>query len=155
VHITQAVTKLNDTYFNTATYNTPAWRRLVTCQEVAHDFGLDHQDEVFDNPNLGSCMDYTNDPDGPPSNEHPNAHDFAQLELIYAHLDTTMTSGSPKLPSGMPPAMGQIDFDTPAQWGRLIRSSENRRVQVYDLDFGRGHRVITHVFWADPAGDAQ
>src|SRR5262245_31476638 len=30
-HITQATTKLNDTYFSTPTYNTPAWRRLVTC----------------------------------------------------------------------------------------------------------------------------
>ncbi|MEK7138983.1 MAG: hypothetical protein AAB799_02285, partial [Patescibacteria group bacterium] len=86
-HIVQATTKVNDTYFNTATYNTPAWRRLVICQELAHDFGLDHQDEIFNNANLGSCMDYTNDPDGglggavsnDPSNEHPNAHDFEQI----------------------------------------------------------------------------
>jgi hypothetical protein len=61
-HITQAITKVNDTYFDTATYNTPAWRRLVMCQEIAHDFGLDHQDENFNNANLGSCMDYTSDP---------------------------------------------------------------------------------------------
>ena len=86
-HITQATTKVNDTYFSTAQYNTPSWRRLVMCQEVAHDFGLDHQDENFNNPNLGSCMDYTSDPDGPPSNEHPNAHDYEQVESIYAHLD--------------------------------------------------------------------
>ena len=58
---------MNDSYFNTAKYNTPAWRRLVMCQEVTHDFGLDHQDEIFNNANLGSCMDYTNDPDGKPS----------------------------------------------------------------------------------------
>ncbi|HXG40454.1 MAG TPA: hypothetical protein VNJ28_05885, partial [Candidatus Limnocylindrales bacterium] len=90
-HITQATVKVNDTYFNTATYNTPAWRRLVMCQEVGHTFGLDHQDETFDNPTLGTCMDYTNDPDGPPSNEHPNAHDYEQLETIYAHLDSTTT----------------------------------------------------------------
>ncbi len=154
-HITQAITKVNDTYFNTPTYNTPAWRRLVMCQEIAHDFGLDHQDETFDNPNLGSCMDYTNDPDGPLSNEHPNAHDYDQLEAIYAHLDETSTVGNSKLPSSMPPAMGHIDFDTPAQWGRLVRSSTNRRAQTYELDFGRGHRVITHVIWADPVGDAQ
>ncbi|HUO84386.1 MAG TPA: hypothetical protein VM534_04650, partial [Thermoanaerobaculia bacterium] len=57
-HITKAYTKVNDTYFNTSTYNTPAWRRLVMCQEIAHDFGLDHQDEIFNNANLGSCMDY-------------------------------------------------------------------------------------------------
>lgn len=50
-HITQGTVKLNDTYFNTARYNTPAWRNLVTCQEVGHTFGLDHQDENFDNAN--------------------------------------------------------------------------------------------------------
>jgi hypothetical protein len=153
-HITQGIAKMNDTYFNTATYNTPAWRRLVMCQEVAHDFGLDHQDEIFDNVNLGSCMDYTSDPDGPLSNEHPNAHDYEQLEIIYQHLDTTSTVASSTLPGSMPHAMGQ-PFDTPAQWGRLIRSDARGRVQIYAADFGGGHRVITHVFWADPQADAR
>ena len=152
VHITQATTKLNDTYFTTATYNKPEWRRLVTCQEIAHDFGLDHQDENFDNPNLGSCMDYTSTPLGPPSNEHPNDHDFVELVNIYSHLDSTTTVGA-NLPNAMPPAMGQVDFDTPGQWGKLVRSSRDGRVQVFEQDFGRGHRVITHVFWADPDRD--
>lgn len=155
-HITQAITKVNDTYFNTPTYNTPAWRRLVMCQELAHDFGLDHQDETFDNPNLGSCMDYTNDPDGgsggasnnDPSNEHPNAHDFAQLEDIYQHTDSTTTIGQSVDSGKAPPAMNDLELDGPGQWGRLIRSSRNGRVQVYELDFGRGHKILTHVFWA-------
>jgi hypothetical protein len=51
--------------------------------------------------------------------------------------------------------MGQVDFETPAQWGQLVRSSANGRVQVFELDFGRGHRVLTHVFWADPDRDRQ
>ena len=150
LHITQATTKLNDTYFNTGTYNTPAWRRLVTCQEIAHDFGLDHQDEDFDNPNLGTCMDYTSDPAG---NEQPNDHDYAELLTIYDHLDPTSTVAASSLPNTMPPAMGQIDFDNPSHWGQLVRSSANGRVQVFELDFGRGHRVLTHVFWADPDSD--
>lgn len=140
-HITQGVAKMNDTYFNTATYNTPAWRRLVMCQEIAHDFGLDHQDENFNNPNLGSCMDYTSDPDGPPSNEHPNAHDYEQLELIYAHLDSTTTIG------GALPGAALGDLDTPASWGTLIRS--NGRASLYERDLGRGHKVFTFVFWAE------
>lgn len=155
-HITQAITKVNDTYFNTPTYNTPAWRRLVMCQELAHDFGLDHQDENFNNPNLGSCMDYTNDPDGgaggasnnDPSNEHPNNHDFAQLEDIYQHTDSTTTIGQSVDSGKAPPAMNDLELDGPGQWGRLIRSSRNGRVQVYELDFGRGHKILTHVFWA-------
>jgi len=148
-HITQGVAKMNDTYFNTATYNTPAWRRLVMCQEVAHDFGLDHQDENFNNPNLGSCMDYTSDPDGPPSNEHPNQHDFDQIEAIYDHLDSSSTI-SAATPGAAP---ADADFDSPGQWGRLMRSNANRRVQIYERELGRGLKLITHVFWADPDAD--
>jgi hypothetical protein len=161
-HITQAVTKLNDTYFNTPTYNTAPWRQFVVCQEVGHDFGLDHQNETFDDANKGSCMDYTNDPDGgaggaspnDPSNEHPDAHDFEQLRAIYYHPDDTTTAGAAKLPSAMPPAMGLIDFDSPGQWGRLVSGSRNGRSETYELDFGGGNKVVTHVFWADPDADA-
>jgi len=157
-HITQGVTKLNDTYFNTATYDTPAWRSLVTCQEIAHDFGLDHQDEGFGAPNLGSCMDYTNDPDGGgaygPSNEHPNNHDFEEISVIYAHLDGTTTVGA-ALPSGSPSAMTDLDPEGPAQWGRLVKSTRNGRAQTYELDFGQGRKILTHVFWADPRADGR
>jgi len=151
-HITQGVGKMNDTYFSTATYNTPAWRRLVMCQEIAHAFGLSHQDENFGNGNLGSCMDYTADPDGPPSNEHPNAHDFVQLETIYAHLDGTTTVGQTVQSAPgrrtMPPAMADLDIEGPGQFGRLIHSSHGGWKETYELDFGGGHRIITHVIWA-------
>ena len=151
-HITAATTRLNDTYFNTATYNTPPWRRLVMCQEVGHDFGLDHQDETFNNPNLGTCMDYTNDPDGGgsygPSNQHPNNHDYDQLETIYSHLDNVSTVGSLAV-------SGQDTANEPENWGQLIRSSRNGRVQIYELDLGRGRRIFTHVFWADPERDSR
>lgn len=155
-HITQGVAKMNDTYFNSPPYNTSPWRQLVMCQEIAHDFGLDHQDEIFDNPNLGSCMDYTNDPDGgaggaspnDPSNEHPNRHDYDQLEIIYEHLDSTTTVGQFTNNAKMPPAMNDFNVDHPSQWGRLISSSRNGRIQVYELDFGNGNKILTHVFWA-------
>ena len=148
-HITQGITKVNDTYFNTATYNTPAWRRLVMCQEIAHDFGLDHQDEDFDNDNLGSCMDYTSDPDGPPSNEHPNGHDFDQLEAIYAHNDSGATVG--QRVTGNAPAVDGLEGDGPGQWGRLVRSTNGGRTEVYEADFGNGRRIITFVIWANGA----
>ena len=149
-HIAQGVTKMNDTYFNTAKYNTPAWRQMVVCQEVGHTFGLDHQDENFNNANLGTCMDYTGDPDGPPSNEYPNAHDYDQLETIYAHLDSTTTVGQAASGPGngrMPPAMTDIELTGPAQWGRLVRGSQERGTSLYELDFGGGHKVFTFVTW--------
>ena len=142
-HITKAVTKVNDTYFNTATYNKPEWRRLVMCQEIGHDFGLDHQDEVFDNPNLGTCMDYTSQPLGPASNEHPNSHDFAQLESIYAHLDTTTTATQKTNPGA---AASQIDH---GQFGQLMRSTNGGRTELYVLDLGGGQKIFTHVIWAE------
>lgn len=148
-HITQATAKMNDTYFSTPDYNTPAWRRLVMCQEIAHDFGLDHQDENFNNPNLGTCMDYTSDPDGPPSNEHPNQHDYDQLLTIYTHLDSFTTAGMTT--NQMPPAANDIDFEGPGQWGRKIRSTNGGRTELFVLDFGHGNKVFTFVIWADEA----
>lgn len=156
LHITQGTVKLNDTYFKTVKYNTNAWRNLVMCQELAHTFGLDHQDETFDNPNLGTCMDYTNDP---ASNQHPNQHDYDELDLIYSHLDTTTTVGQ-TVQSGpgkgkLPPALTDTDADEPvqlgtAQWGKLIRSTNNGHTELYELDLGHGHKILTHVIWADP-----
>ena len=152
-HITQGTVKLNDTYFNNATYDKPAWRLLVACQEIGHTFGLDHQDETFDNTNLGTCMDYTNDPDGTIrrqlSNEHPNQHDYDELATIYAHVD-----GSTSVASVVPPAMGAIDLDGPGQWGRVVRGSRAAGFTIHELDFGGGHRVYSFVTWADPERDS-
>ena len=139
-HIAQAVAKLNDTYFLTAKYNTPAWRQLVICQEVAHDFGLDHQDENFSNPNLGSCMDYTDDPDGPPSNEHPNTHDFEQLDVIYSHLDTLLKSFTQN---------AKADFSDQKEWGKVLRRDSRGNPSLYERDLGQGKKVITHVLWVE------
>lgn len=144
-HITQGTVRVNDSYFNTPTYNTTAWRNLVMCQEVAHTFGLDHQDENFSNPNLGTCMDYTNNPS---TNQHPNQHDYAQLEIIYAHLDSTTTVGQATLTGKMPPAMTDIDLRGPGQWGKRIKGSRAEGHSLYLLDFGHGHKVFTFVTWA-------
>jgi len=154
-HIVQGTVKVNDTYFNTATYNTPAWRNLVMCQEVGHIFGLDHQDENFSNGNLNTCMDYTNSPS---SNQHPNAHDYEELESIYSHLDGTTTVGqtvqSAPGRGKMPPAMADLEIDGPGQWGKLIHSSHGGWKETYELDFGGGHKVITHVIWATAEDDS-
>ncbi len=155
-HIVAGTTKVNDTYFNTANYNTPAWRNLVMCQEVGHTLGLDHQDEIKDNPNLGTCMDYTNDPDGgpggavadDPSNEHPNQHDYDQLVTIYSHLDNTTTVSPASGASTLPPAANQEKLNSRAKWGQLIRESRNEQLALYERDFGGGKKVFTFVIRA-------
>lgn len=144
-HITQGTVKLNDTYFNTSKYNKPAWRQFVVCQEGAHTFGLDHQNENFNDTNLGTCMDYTNDPDGTlygqADNTHPNQHDYEELALIYAHLDSTTTLRSSS-------AVGGANVDSPSEWGRLMSTKHGGRAQVFERDFGNGEQIITFVIWA-------
>ncbi len=152
-HIAQGIVKLNDTYFNTTRYNTPAWRRLVVCQEVGHTLGLDHQDANFTNSNLETCMDYTNDPDGTIanpdqfSNVQLNQHDYDQLVTMYTHLDTT-TSVSASSATGRAVANGDSDDEDfgaangeKDQHGRDIRFVKN---------LGGGVKKFTWVFWADP-----
>lgn len=168
-HITQGTTKLNDTYFNMTQYNTPAWRQMVTCQEIGHDFGLDHQDETFGNYNLGTCMDYTNAPGGGPyngvdygpSNEHPNKHDYDQLVTIYTHLDSTNTYtsspastnfgvrqvGKPAPQQGGDRGVG----DTMADWGRAVAYDGKGRPDTFVKALADGRKVITHVLWAPDA----
>lgn len=143
-HITQGTVKLNDTYFNTATYNKPEWRNLVTCQEVGHTFGLDHQDTTFDNPNLGTCMDYTNSPLGPPDNEHPNLHDYEELDIIYSHLDATTTIGQSAASAMFP----DIDTGDARNWGRLMKMGASGRTAIYELDLGGGRKIVTFVIFA-------
>lgn len=139
-HITQGTVKLNDTYFNMTKYNTPAWRNLVMCQEVGHTLGLDHQDEDFANAPLGTCMDYSSDPE---PNQHPNLHDYEMLETIYAHLDSTTTLDVSAA------ALPAVDEDDPKNWGQEIRRSADGRVSLHERDFGDGRKLFTFVFWAD------
>ena len=152
LHITQGTVKLNDTYFNTSKYNTPGWRNLVSCQEVGHTFGLAHQDETFGNTNLGTCMDYTDDPTGTIKNqldnEHPNQHDYDEVVTIYSHTDSTTTI---KQSVNSSPAATNDDVQLgTGQWGKLIHSGNGGRTEVFELDLGRGRKILTRVVWADP-----
>jgi len=154
-HIVQGTSKLNDTYFERDRYNKPAWRHLVLCQEVGHTFGLHHQDENHANTNLGTCMDYTNDPTGTAgtngtlSNEYPNQHDYEQLEFIYgAHLDGSTTVSNSSAASQMPPAANRGDFNSRDEWGQKVQESPNGQLELWERGFGNGKRVFTFVIRA-------
>lgn len=98
--IVEATVKLNDYYFSQAHYNTDAWRSMTACQEIGHTFGLAHADVTRTNLNLGTCMDYTNDPtgtrgtNGTLANSAPSVADFAALGAIYATLNSTQLSAT-------------------------------------------------------------
>ncbi|MDO8574271.1 MAG: hypothetical protein Q7R86_01450 [bacterium] len=118
----------------------------MMCQEIGHTFGLAHQDENFSNTNLGTCMDYTSDPDGPPSNEHPNAHDYTQLETIYSHLDSFTTLG--QAISGPGKGKHAEEIDT-AEWGKSLKQDGKGRTSLYERDLGKGEKLFTFVLWAE------
>lgn len=147
-HITHAVAKMNDTYFQTATYNRPPWRRFIMCQEIGHTFGLHHQDENFFNPPLRTCEDYTIDP---LPNRRPNAHDYAQLEIMYRHLDQRTTAlGGARASSQfdaefLPPELFNLSLNEKGEWGHPLEHGS--RPDLYMRDFGGGNRVHTFVFW--------
>jgi hypothetical protein len=165
-HIVQGIVALNDTYFAYTKYNTPAWRRMVVCQEVGHTLGLDHQDENKFNPNLGTCMDYTNDPsgklgtNGTLSNEHPNAHDYDELKLIYSHLDGWQLSSTRPLSTassanlaGPPAGTGAPGYEMaplfPGQWGRIAARDQKGRGRVFARALPNSVQQVTFVLWTD------
>lgn len=146
-NIIQGVTKLNDTYFNTSTYNNSGWRSLVICQEIGHNLGLDHQDENFNNPPIEphTCMDYF----VPGSNEtvHPNQHDYDMLEAIYEHLDSINTislSNSRNNNDWL-----EVDTDDSSVWGKSLRKDKRGKDSLLVRDLGEGKKVFTFVIWAE------
>lgn len=150
-HIGQALVKVNDTYFNMAKYNTSAWRNMVMCQEVGHTFGLGHQDENFDNPNLNTCMDYTSNPD---SNQHPNQHDYDEMEAKYAHLNGVIEEEKEKGSNNgkKPKKMGigaSVDLNNPSAWGQAIKQDAQGNNSLFERNLGNGLVLVTYVIWAD------
>ncbi len=143
-HITQGSAKMNDTYFNTSTYNNPNEREHVMCQEVAHTFGLDHQST--DGSSLNTCMDYfsnTGANAGSTLSTKPNAHDFAELKTIYTHTDSTSTVAAM---TRLTAPVSDVTDDQES-WGQLTRQSSNGRSSTYERYNSDGSRTITHVYW--------
>ena len=143
-HITQGSAKVNDTYFNTATYNNPNEREHVMCQEVAHTFGLDHQST--DGSSQNSCMDYfsnTGANAGSTLSTQPNQHDFDELNIIYAHLDASTTVAAQTSPA----ASASDVTDDPNSWGQLVSQSPNGRSSTYQNANRDGSLTLTHVYW--------
>jgi hypothetical protein len=142
-HITQGTAKMNDSYFNLATYNNPNEKLHVICQEVAHTFGLDHQST--DGSSLNTCMDYfsnTGSNAGNTASTRPNAHDFEELNIIYAHQDSTSTVAATTAASA-----GVDITDDPRSWGALVRQSVSGRSSIYERYNRDGSRTLTHVYW--------
>ena len=148
-HIAQGTSKVNNTYFNTSAYNTVPWRQFVICQEIGHNFGLGHVNEVFNNANTGSCMDYTNDPDGgaggasasDPSNMNPNAHDYTLINSKHNHVGSAadmpgLLPGFAQEAEVMPAAAMAFNPMKLSELGTLVHVAAGGRLERYERDFG-------------------
>jgi len=140
-HITQGTAKMNDTYFNSGSYDETA-RSHVVCQEIGHLFGLDHQDES--GADLNTCMDYDNNL----SNAHPNNHDYDMLEQIYEHLDSGGGGKPGGGPGGPPNGFDNANVHAQENWGTKVSESANGNSAIFVRDFGNGYKIFTFVFWA-------
>lgn len=144
-HITQALVRLNDTYFSMPVYDTDAWKNSVMCHELGHTLGLDHQDTDFYNVNLGTCLDYTIDPS---TNQQPNTHDYDQLSTIYTHLDSFNGVIFPSAfldSSGVNLSAGAVKNST--SFGKGIAKDKNGKYSLFRKDLKNGDKLLTHVFW--------
>ena len=154
-HIVKAYTKLNDTYFAWDFYNNDAWKQSVTCQELGHNIGLSHNDADFYNEPTGTCMDYSSDPE---LNQHPNDHDYEQLEIIYGHIDgyDSYLSGTSDDPDGgtepcnAPPGKGcnKSGVGNNGDSGFGMSLSRRGQVETFIRIGPDGTRLVTFVTWA-------
>lgn len=92
--------------------------------------------------NLGTCTDYTSNPDGPPSNTAPNKHDYDELVTTYTHLHTSTTVGA-ALPNSAAAAAAAA-----AGWGREVARTNGGHTSTFVNDLGHGNLVVTFVIWA-------
>jgi hypothetical protein len=130
--ITGASVKLNDSYRQTTEH-----KNMIACHEIGHALGLWHQDEIFGNPNINTCLDFTNQP---ASNQQPNSKDYWELEGIYSVFDsfnswTTTGSGT---------GAAEVDVRSPKNWGRMVHAKPNGLV-VFERDLGRGRKLVTEA----------
>jgi hypothetical protein len=176
--ISQASAKLNDTYLTESYYTNyknmgfggyqyasatdalNADRQLVLCQEVAHGFGMDHDDENFSDNNTGTCMDYGN---SPMFDEHPRYADFAVLERMYCPVGdcpdlptSTTTTTSPRDTASAGQEVGTVDpvpvgeeiNNDPSFWGEVTEYDGKGRPSHYHKNLGNGKAVETFVIYA-------
>ncbi len=160
-HISQGSAKMNDTYFDTATYNNTNEREHVMCQEVAHTFGLDHQST--DGSSQNSCMDYfsnTGSNAGSTLSTKPNQHDFDELNTIYAHLDSVntyslqATLNNKAASLSVPTRWVGDDLTEVWQLGTPVEWDHKGRATTFVLSLGTNHEgqdetILSHIFWAD------
>ena len=154
-HITVGTVKLNDTYFNTATYDNPNERNHVMCQEVGHTFGLDHQDTS--SAAFYTCMDYFSNTGvnaSSTTSTAPDQGDYDQLLCIYdpSSAGRTLTSTTSGIPhtctgSGHLDPTSTVGAPAPSRLGQMPPNAHRGQTH-YVQHFRNGITQVTWIIWA-------
>jgi predicted Zn-dependent protease with MMP-like domain len=153
--ITACAARMNDFYL--ANEQDDA-KQYTMCHEVGHSFGLPHTDEDFDNPDLGNCMDYTNNFD---VNKHPDATNYEFLLELYGpsggrrlRQGNSFKSAVREMPETvrrkMKEAVSKLDQrrDDRAHedgWRLLHRAKHG---EAHELELGEGYKVQVQMLLA-------
>jgi hypothetical protein len=142
--ITGSTAKMNEYYLLGSGYDE---KRFVTCHEIGHGFGLPHRDTNVNNPNIGTCLDYTTNYK---SNVSPDEVDYSNLETLYGTINRRRTlqesvelDEDERLPQHLRNASTE---KSSYKNGRLLLKSQHR--EIYEREFPDGSKIITTVLLA-------
>lgn len=147
-NISGSVARMNESYLNGSG---DAERQYVMCHEIGHGFGLPHRDENANNPDLGSCLDYTY---RYKNNMQPDPIvDFDNLLNMYGPIGGRRNRDRHRTRNLIPFAredevdefFSKISLTAKKSWtyseGRLLHQSDHKMIYVNDL--GNGAKVVT------------
>lgn len=131
-HIVSGVAAMNDSYLGPGgDYDDPLARLHVTCQEVGHTIGLDHQGRPHDRTCMNDRWGLTH-----PDYAHPNQHDYDQLATIYTHDHSSTDDGGGGGGGGNGGGRG------------CEKNGKCHRETRHETRLPDGRRVVTWILWA-------
>jgi len=140
-YIVSSVAKMNESYLRRSSKEE---KQYVMCHEMGHGFGLPHRDESTNNPDLGTCLDYTRTP---ANNMQPDEIDFSHLIEIYGQRrGRKMPSLRSRKEEDVSRFERIVSKKRHYKEGRLLHRSG--RQEVYESNLGGDIRMITTVLLA-------
>jgi hypothetical protein len=127
---------------------------------MGHGFGLTHTDEEFGNPDLGNCLDYT---DNFGANKHPDVSNYESLLSLYgpaggrrflrAPSDNTgikerklSQSFWSKLHDAVEMLAARLDDNAHEDGWKLLHRSKHG--EEHEMELEEGYKVRVHMLLA-------
>ena len=132
-------------------------------KELGHSFGLAHTDEIFGNPDLGNCLDYTNNF---AVNKHPDVSNYETLAGMYGeaggrrHRQLRQTSSNRARPDSDIPSRlwGEVHHSVQRLTSRLDDKAHedgwkllhrSKHGEEHELELGEGYKIRVHMLLAN------